>query len=207
MNARARAGVAVVLAGAFIGLLGRGSDHLPDLVRWSAALGGPWLVTAFFVGAYVRAPGWGALAGGTSLTLGVAIYYAVFHWVERTASLGYAVVVGTAWGAVAFLAGAVFGYAGARWRAGSRRAHIVAGSLLAGALLGEAILLLAHWSNPTARTVLLIELAVGGLVPLLTSRRRELPAAVALAAVFAMTVLVSEHYTRAALHVVGWGGA
>jgi hypothetical protein len=207
MNAGARAAVAVVLAGAFIGLLGRVSDHLPDLVRWSAALGGPWLVTAFAVGAFVRSRWLGALAGGAALTLGVAVYYAVFHWVEGTTGLWYAVVVGTAWGAVAFVAGAVFAYAGAAWRSGSRRAHLLASSVLAGALLGEAILLLANWSNPTARTVLMAELVAGALVPLATARRQELPAAVALAAVFAMTALASEHYARAALRVVGWAGA
>jgi hypothetical protein len=207
MNAGVRAAVAVVLAGAFIGLLGRVSVHLPDLVRWSAALGAPWLVTAFAVGAFVRARWLGALAGGAALTLGVAVYYSVFHWVEGTTSLRYAVIVGIAWGAVAFVAGAAFAYAGAAWREGSRRAHVIGTAVLAGALLGEAVLLLANWSNPAARSVLLAELAVGALVPVVSAQRRELPAAVALALVFATTALACEAYARAALRVVGWSGA
>jgi hypothetical protein len=207
MSVRVRAVVAVLVAGAFMGLLGRGSDHLPDLVHWSAALGAPWLATAFAVGAFVRQRSLAAIAGGCALTLGVAVYYSIFHWVERTTSLGYAVIVGTAWGAVAFVAGAVFAYAGAAWRSDSRRAHLLASGLLAGALIGEAILLLANWSNPTARTVLMIELAVGASVPLLTSRRNELPAAVVVAVVFAIAVVESEHYARAAMRVFGWAGA
>ena len=207
MNARARAVVAVVLAGAFIGLLGRGSDHLPDLVRWSAALGAPWLATAFAVGAFVRHRVLAAFAGGAALTFGVAVYYSVFHWIEGTTSLGYAVIVGTAWGAVAFVAGGLFAYAGAAWRSGSRQAHLLASGLLAGALIGEAVLLLTHWSNPTARAVLMIELVAGAAVPLVTAKRQELPAAVILAVVFALAVVESEQYARAAMRVFGWAGA
>jgi hypothetical protein len=207
MNARVRAVVAVLVAGAFMGLLGHGSDHLPPLVHWSAALGAPWLATAFAVGAFVRSRVVGALAGGCALTFGVAVYYSVFHWVEGTTSLRYAVVVGFGWGAIAFVAGAVFAYAGAAWRSGSRRAHLLASGLLAGALIGEAVLLLAHWQNPVARTVLMIELAVGGLVPLLTTRRREWPAAVMLALMFALVVVAFESHARGALRVVGWAGS
>jgi hypothetical protein len=207
MSVRVRAVVAVVVAGAFIGLVGRGSDHLPDLVRWSAALGAPWLATAFAVGAFVRHRLLAALAGGSALTLGVAVYYSVFHWIEGTTSLAYAVIVGTAWGAVAFVAGGLFAYAGAAWRSGSRPAHLLASGLLAGALIGEAVLLLMHWSNPTARTVLMLELAVGFAVPLTTAKRREWPAAMVLAVVFAVAVIESEQYARAAMRVFGWAGA
>jgi hypothetical protein len=207
MSVRLRAVVAVLVAGAFMGLLGRASDHLPDLVHWSAALGAPWLATAFAVGAFVRHRVLGGIAGGCALTFGVAVYYSIFHWVEGTTSLGYAVIVGTAWGAVAFAAGGLFAYAGAAWRSGSRHAHLLASGLLAGALIGEAVLLLTNWSNPTARSVLLIELVAGASVPLLTARRNELPAAVVVAVVFAIAVVESEHYARAAMRVFGWAGA
>jgi hypothetical protein len=207
MSARVRAVVAVLVAGAFIGLLGRGSGHLPPLVHWSAALGAPWLATAFAVGSFVNSRLLGTVAGGCALTFGVAVYYSIFHWVEGTTSLYYAVIVGTGWGAVAFFAGAAFAYAGAAWRSGSRRAHLLASGLLAGALIGESVLLLTQWQNPVARTVLMIELVVGAMVPLVTARRRELPAAVVLALVFALIVMQSEGHARAALRIVGWAGS
>jgi hypothetical protein len=199
--------LAAVLAGVFIGLLGRVSGHLPEAVNWATALGGPWLVTAFAVGAVVRNRVWSVLAGGAALTCGVGVYYSVFHWIQGSTSLHYAVVVGLAWGVVAFFAGGLFAYAGAAWRDGERWAHVTAAAALGGALLGEAFLLLAHWEDPTARLVLMCELMVGALVPVLSARRRELPAAVVLGLVFAVAVFAAEGYTRAALRTVGWAGA
>jgi hypothetical protein len=45
------------------------------------------------------------------------------------------------------------------------------------------------------------------MTPFVAARRREWPAALALGMTFAVTAVVLEAYARAALRVVGWGGA
>ena len=76
-----------------------------------------------------------------------------------------------------------------------------------GALIGESLLLMTRWDDPTAHAILLAELVVGALIPFVAARRREWPAALALGMTFAMTAVVLEAYARAALRTVGWGGA
>jgi hypothetical protein len=78
---------------------------------------------------------------------------------------------------------------------------------LGGALIGESVLLMTRWDDPTAHAILLGELAVGALIPFVAARRREWPAALALGMTFAVTAVVLEAYARAALRAVGWGGA
>lgn len=177
-----------------------------EVVAWISRLGGPWLLTAFLVGAFVGERRLGALAGGAALAIGTAVYYAVFHFVEHDIGLAYAVVVGTAWAAVGVLIGGAFGYAGAAWRARDRWARVVAMAALGGALIGEAVLLMTRWDDPTAHAILLAELVVGALLPFAASRRRDWPAALALGATFAVSAVVLEAYARAALRAVGWGG-
>jgi hypothetical protein len=204
-----RAAVAAVVGGVAIGLIGRASVQSTEVVAWLSRLGAPWLFTAFVVGAWVGSRRQGALAGGAALAIGTAVYYFVFHFVEHRIGLGYAVVVGTAWAAVGVGIGAVFGYAGAVWRGqpGDRWARIVATAALGGALIGEAVLLMTRWDDPTAHAILVAELVVGALLPFVAARRREWPAALALGMTFATVAIVLEAYARAALRAVGWGGA
>lgn len=125
---------------------------------------------------------------------------------EHDIGLGYAVVVGTAWAAVGLGIGAVFGYAGAAWREHEGWSRVVATAALGGALIGEAVLLMTRWEDPTAHAILTAELALGALLPFVAARRRQWPAALALGMTFAVGAIVLEAYTRAALRVVGWGG-
>jgi hypothetical protein len=203
----ARAAAAAIVGGAAIGLAGRASVQSTDVVAWLSRLGAPWLLTAFLVGAWVGTRRAGAVAGGCALAIGTAVYYFVFHFVEHRIGLGYAVVVGVAWAVVGLGIGAAFGYAGAAWRAPDRWARIVSMAALGGALIGESVLLMTRWDDPTAHAILLGELVVGALIPLVASRRREWPAAVALGMSFAVAAVVLEAYARAALRAVGWGGA
>ena len=203
-----RAVLAAIAGGVAIGLIGRASVQTTEVVAWTSRLGAPWLMTAFAVGAVVADRRRGALAGGAALAIGTAVYYAVFHFVEQRIGLGYAVVVGGAWAAVGVGIGAVFGYAGAAWRApGERWARVIATAALGGALIGEAVLLMTRWDDPTAHAILTAELAIGALIPFVAARRRDWPAALALGTTFAVTAVVLEAYARAALRVVGWGGA
>jgi hypothetical protein len=203
----ARALLAALAGGVAIGLVGRASVQTTEVIAWTSRLGAPWLMTAFVVGAVVGDRRRGALAGGASLAIGTAVYYAVFHFVEHRIGIGYAIVVGTAWAAVGIGIGGVFGYAGAAWRARDRWARVVAAAALGGALIGEALLLMTRWDDPTAQAILTAELVLGALIPFVASRRREWPAALALGMTFAVTAVVLEAYARAALRVVGWGGA
>jgi hypothetical protein len=199
--------VAAVVGGVTIGLVGRASVQSTEVVAWLSRLGAPWLLTAFLVGAWVGTRRAGALAGGAALAIGTAVYYFVFHFVEHRIGLGYGVVVGSAWALVGLGIGGAFGYAGAAWRAPDRWARIVSMAALGGALIGEAVLLMTRWNDPTAHAILLGELVVGALIPFVAARRREWPAALALGMTFAVTAVVLEAYARAALRVVGWGGA
>src|ERR687896_349527 len=61
---------------------------------------------------------------------------------------------------------AVIGWAGDAWR----RGRAIGVALLAGALAGEAMLLLSEWHNRTARYVLAAELALGAVLPYLLAR-------------------------------------
>ncbi len=187
--------------------MGRASVQSTEVVAWLSRLGAPWLLTAFLVGAVVGERRRGAIAGGMALAIGTAVYYAVFHFVEHRIGLSYAVVVGFSWAVVGLGIGGVFGYAGAAWRARERWARIVSMSALGGALIGESLLLMTRWDDPTAHAILLAELVVGALIPFVAARRREWPAALALGMTFAMTAVVLEAYARAALRTVGWGGA
>jgi len=203
-----RALVAAVIGGVAIGLLGRASVQSTEVVAWISRLGAPWLLTAFLVGAYVGDRRRGALSGGGALAIGTAVYYFVFHFVERDIGLAYAVIVGAAWATVGIAIGSAFGYAGAAWRArpGDRWARVVAIAALGGALIGEGLLLMMRWDDPTAHAILLAEMAIGALLPLAATRWRDWPAALALGMTFAVSAVVLEAYTRAALRVVGWGG-
>jgi hypothetical protein len=208
-RAATRAIAAAVVGGVAIGLIGRASVQSTEVVAWISRLGAPWLLTAFLVGAYVGERRRGALAGGAALAIGTAVYYFVFHFVEGTIGLGYAVVVGAAWAAVGVLIGGAFGYAGAAWRGrpADRWTRTIAMAALGGALIGEAVLLMTRWDDPTAHAILLVELAIGALLPFVASRRREWPAALALGMTFATCAIVLGAYARAALRAVGWGGA
>ena len=194
--------------GLALGIAGRASDYLPPLVRWGASLGVPWLAAAFLLGALVADRRTAAWAGAVALVVGVETYYAIFLAIEHATTPGYAVTAGTAWSLAGVAAGAAFGYAGAVWRCNrpSRRAAAIA--VLSGALIGEATLLLAVWHSAPARRVLLIEFALGALLPLLLARGvRTRALAMALTASVAIAVLAVEAAVREAARAAGWAGA
>lgn len=198
-----RAIFAALLGGITVGLWARGLDHVPiRTVHWFTALGAPWLAVAFVLGAYTKARRDGAIAGGAALAIGVAVYYATFHFVEHKFGVWFAIKVGTGWALVALPIGAAFGWAGAAWR--ERRGPIPT-AVLAGALLGEALLLQSIWSRPVAVRMLVLEAAVGLACALLLTRHRL--QALAATAVVAAAVVVAELTAREALRAVGWVGA
>jgi Family of unknown function (DUF6518) len=188
-----------VAAGVLVGTVGWASDEGPRVVDWAGAIAAGWLIGAFVVGAVAGGGLRAALAGAGTLVVGVSTYYALFHPM-RPALL--VVIVG--WAAFGAVVGAVFGWAGDAWR--RRRAQAVGVALLAGALAGEAILLLGQWEEPAARAVLIGELAAGAALPFLLARR-QLVKAVPLTAAVAVAVLATEQTVREAMRAAGWTGA
>lgn len=203
-----RSAYAAVATGIAVGVAGRASDYLPPLVAWSASLGVPWLAAAFVLGAFVAHPRTAARAGGAALVTAVVTYYAILLFVEHGTTPTYAAIVGTAWSLAGAAAGAAFGYAGASWRSRRPWPHATAIAVLSGALVGEALLLLTLWQVPVARRVLILELALGALLPLLMARGgRARALAIPLTAVVAAAVLVAEGIVREAARAAGWAGA
>ena len=205
----ARHGVrpAVLALGAALalGVAGRVAVHtsggaLAAAGHAALALGAPWLVVAWLVGALAGSRAAGALAGGFALALGTGAWYVLTVAAGGRAAVFYAFPVAPAWAFVAAGAGAAFGLAGAAWRSG----RVSALALPAGALAGEALLLAGEWGGRAARAVLTLELALGAALVVFAARRR--PSVVALAVVAAVAFAVGEGAVRDALRSAGWLG-
>ena len=164
------------------------------------ALGAPWLVVAWAVGALCRGRWAGAAAGGAALALGTVGWYSLTVAAAGPAALPYAWPVAPAWAVVALCAGAAFGFAGALWRSGRG----VLAAVPAGALAGEAWLLAGEWTGRAAQAVLALELLTGATIVLALARRR--PAALAVGLAVAFAVALGEDAVRDALRLAGWAG-
>jgi hypothetical protein len=79
-------------------------------------------------------------------------------------------------------------------------------ALLAGALAGEALLLMTAWSGRAADLVLAAELAAGVGVLVLARKRVPLGVTLALFVVATVAVAQSEGIVRDALRLAGWAG-
>jgi hypothetical protein len=214
--------IATVVAAIALGVVGRAAagagliahagpvaEPVSKLGPWIIALGAPWLAVAWILGALARRVVLGGLAGALALVGGTGAWYAFTLWQLGRGALGYTVPVGLAWGIAALGAGAVFGAAGAIWRSGSTDlARAVGVSILAGCLIGEAMLLLTQWDGRAARAVLAAELLAGLALPLLllARRPRALLLAIGFTFVLALVAAAGESYVRDALRDVGWAG-
>jgi hypothetical protein len=209
--------LAVVAAGG-LGVAGRVAVHagaaLPHgaaieaIGHTAVALGAPWLAVAWLVGAMSGSRPRGAAGGAAALVLGTGGWYllTVVAAASGWAAVSYAGPLVVAWGAVALCSGAVFGFAGAAWRDGDRGVRAAAVALLAGALAGEALLLMREWSGRAAGVVLAGELAAGLALVLLARRRAPLGLTLALFAIATLTVAETEGIVRDALRLAGWAG-
>jgi hypothetical protein len=150
----------------------------------------------------------GAAGGAAALVLGTGAWYllSIVAAASGWAAVSYAVPLAAAWGLVSLGAGALFGFAGGVWRDGNRAARGASVALLAGALAGEALLLMTTWSGRAADLVLAAELAAG--VGVLVLARKRVPLGVTLALFVVATVVVaqSEGIVRDALRLAGWAG-
>lgn len=215
-QAQRRVALLALAAAVGLGVAGRiaihAGGHLPHgdafaaLGRAAVALGGPWLAVAWTIGALAGSRARGALGGAAALALGTAAWYLLTVAAGGLSAVDYAAPVAAAWAVVALGAGALFGLAGATWRDGGRHERAAAIAALAGALAGEALLLVGQWTGRAADLVLGLELAIG--LGLLVAARRRAPLGLTVA-VFAVAALVFaglEDGVRDTLRLAGWGG-
>jgi Family of unknown function (DUF6518) len=193
-----------LVAGVALGLFSALGDRLPadtvlHLVVALANAAGPWLVTAFVVGALAGAPLAGALTATAALGAAVAVYYLSIYVLGNT--VADLVRNAGVWLAVSVVVGPALGAAGGAWaRPRGPRDRIGAVALLAGTLAAEGILRLIQveaWTGlDLARTdiqVGLIELSVAAILPvvLLSDGQRLRGYAATIGATVAATVVIA----------------
>jgi hypothetical protein len=198
---------AMLVAAALIGVAAQVGDALPGVPSRATALGAPWLVAAFAVGALLRRWGRGAAGGAVLLSGGTLSYYAVQLALTghvRALEIG---VIAVGWAAAAAVAGAIMGALGALWREADRLPALAA-AVPAAALAGEALVLAGEWRSPTGLAVLAAEVALAvALLPACAWRRASFPGAALAACVLAAAFAVGESEVRSAMRAVGWRGA
>jgi Family of unknown function (DUF6518) len=201
-------GVAVLVAG---GLLGGGmqvAERVFGLPNSVSALGAPWLVCAFAVGALIRGRVAATVAGASLLGIGTALYYAAIVYAYGSSSAGYAAAMTVAWGALAAAGGGGMALAGSLWRdATGWRAALLAAPPAA-ALIGEAALLSRSWEGDAGAMALSGEvLAAVALLLALTWGRVRLTHATVMTCVMAVAFAVVEAEVRGVMRAAGWHGA
>ncbi|HKP90922.1 MAG TPA: DUF6518 family protein [Thermoleophilaceae bacterium] len=188
-----------VVAGLVLGLATRYVWELPREWHWLAKVGVPWLAAAFAVGALTREPRRGAVNGAAALVAAVVVYYlpAILGLTHTSYASN---PVGLGWIGVGAPGGALFGALGALYAAG--RARVVATTVLAAALGGEAILFALLVPSPGRPGTYLLAAAIA--VPFLLLRRaRERALAVCGTALLAGAAVVAEGGVFAVTRYVG----
>jgi hypothetical protein len=170
------------------------------------ALGAPWLAVAWTIGAAAGTRTRGAMYGAATLALGTGGWYMLTVVHGGRAAVHYAAPMTIAWGAVALVAGALFGLAGSVWRDGTPRARALSIAALAGALAGESLLLMGEWTGRAAGAVLSAELALAAVILVLARKRVPFLLTAALFVVATLGFAQAEATVRDALRLVGWGG-
>jgi hypothetical protein len=185
--------------------LPRGED-LATAGSTAKALGAPWLAAAWGLGALADSRLRGALAGAAALVLGTLCWYFVSLAIHGLPAVGYVVPVSMGWSLVAGAAGAAFGLVGAVWRDGGPVARAASIALLAGALAGEAVLLLGKWSGHAASLVLGVELLAATTALMVSRRRAPILLTLSLFLVAAVAMAGAEDAARDTVRLVGWRG-
>jgi hypothetical protein len=199
-------GIAVLACALLLGGGMQVAEPLLGLPNSVSALGAPWLVCAFAVGALVTRRATAAAAGAALLVAGTALYYAALVYGYGSSEMGYAITMALAWGAAAAVAGAAMGALGSAWRDATDRRAVLLGALPAAALAGEAVLLWTSWGKGAA--ALALELVVAALLLwVLTWRRAPLPTALLAASLLAVAFAGAEAEVRDVMRAAGWHGA
>lgn len=173
---------ASILGGAALGVAAWWTDQLG--FPWTAYIPanaiGAWIGVAFVLGASARTIPTGALRGLIGLLSAVAAYYLLIGLLGAGFRAIGASHAATIWGAVALLAGPLFGLAGATWRHSHGWPRATAVAVLAAALIAEGIAFgvgrLEHIDQLVADPgafILAAEATLGLLLPAVLLRRGE----------------------------------
>jgi len=136
-----------LLLGVLLGLFSaRGDGVHVMLINGLANAASPWVLVAFTAGALQASWRSAALAGGGALLLAVITYYVGFLAGGASFLLPFLAV----WSVAAIVLGALFGVAGATWRADRAGRGATALAIVGGVLLAEAahrLILLQVWTG------------------------------------------------------------
>jgi hypothetical protein len=191
------------------GTLGGGmqvAEPLLGLPNSLSALGAPWLVCAFAVGALIARPAMAAAAGAALLASATGLYYAALVYGYGESELDYATTMALVWGIAAGVAGGGMALAGSLWREARGRRAVVLGGLPAAALAGEAALLAVSWGGAAVALAAELALAIAVLC-VLTWNRTSVRSALFGAAVLAVCFAGAEAGLRDVMRAAGWHGA
>lgn len=198
------AALAAIPLGILLGFASQEADAVVRQGQWVAALGVPLLAMCWGAGAVAGRPGAGAIAGAVAMTVATGTYY-VLHVHHFGARMGLLPVI-VGWGAASLAAGGVFGLAGGAWRWSGVPARVLAVALLAGALAGEALLLVREWPERVGPLLYAELLAAAALPFALVRPWRALPAALLLTALAALVLGAAEAEVRETMRLAGWRG-
>jgi hypothetical protein len=132
-----------------------------------------WIGLGFILGASAKTVPTGALRGLVGLLSAVGAYYLLISLSEAGFRLIGAPHAATTWGAVALLAGPIFGAAGGAWRHRRGTGRAIAVAVLAASLIAEGVVFGALRLGDIGGTLLLIEVGIGLAVPLVLLRSGE----------------------------------
>ena len=176
LASRALSGFGTGIAlGAGLGALAWLADQLPypwqTLIPANAI--GAWLGLGFLLGASARTVPTGALRGLIGLLSAVAAYYALISIFAVGFRLIGASHAATTWGAVAVIAGPVFGAAGGAWRHWEGGGRAFAVGLLAAAFVAEGVAFGELRTGDAVGIFYLIEIGIGLAIPAILLRAGE----------------------------------
>lgn len=161
-------------AGIVLGVLVQLQYSLPGNSGTSLAnLGAPWLAVAFALGAVAQSRRDGALAGISSMILGLVSFYVYMRLVQDTPTPPHK----WAWFVLGVVGGAGFGAAGTIWRSEPGRPRLWVTALLTGTLAAEGTGGLVRAAEGTLHVIpiviFVLELLAGLAAPLLLLRDRD----------------------------------
>lgn len=170
-----------------------GQAHLSGTLNPLVNSASAWLVAPFFVGALLRKPSSGALAGLLTCALQVVGYFVTSElrgFPTSSSSIAF-------WTACAVVGGPLFGAGGHLWRRGRRRLAAPSSTLLPAVFLAEGIWIYGIQLGYFGATVLW--LAIGSVLAVALPRRlgalRWLPATTAVG--IAGEVLLTQVHSQA----------
>ena len=125
-------------------------------------------------GALTRRPNSADVAEALGLTCAVDSYYAYIEVLQGGAGRIHLPSTAAFWLIAGSSAGAMFGFAGQQWGWERQRSRVASVVVLAGALLGEGLVVLIRQAGPVSWIVVAVEFTAGILAPIILLRKRAL---------------------------------